>query len=39
VEHVLKRLDLKDAPPLAKVFDFTLTRKVMAELQSKGWKP
>ena len=39
VEHVLKRLDLKDAPPLTKVFDFTLTRKVMAELQSKGWKP
>lgn len=39
VEHVLKRLDLKEAPPLAKVFDFALTRKVMAELQSKGWKP
>ncbi len=39
VEHVLKRLDLKEAPPLAKVFDFSLTRKVMAELQSKGWKP
>jgi len=39
VEHVLKRLDLKEAPPLAKVFDFTLARKVMAELQAKGWKP
>ena len=39
IEHVLKRLDLKEAPPLAKVFDFTLARKVMAEIQSKGWKP
>jgi len=39
VEHVLKRLDLKEAPPLAKVFDFSLARKVMAELQAKGWKP
>jgi hypothetical protein len=35
---VLKRLDLKEAPPLAKIFDFTITRKVSAELQAKGWK-
>ena len=39
VEHVLKRLELKEAPPLAKVFDFSIARKVMAELQAKGWKP
>jgi NitT/TauT family transport system substrate-binding protein len=39
VEHVLKRLDLKEAPPLTKVFDFSLTRKVMAELQAKNWRP
>jgi ABC-type nitrate/sulfonate/bicarbonate transport system substrate-binding protein len=39
VEHVLKRLDLKEAPPLSKIFDFTLTRKVIADLQAKGWKP
>ncbi len=39
VEHVLKRLDLKEAPPLAKIFDFTLLRKVIGELQAKGWKP
>jgi NitT/TauT family transport system substrate-binding protein len=39
VEHVLKRLDLKEAPPLAKIFDFSLARKVIAEIQSKGWKP
>jgi ABC-type nitrate/sulfonate/bicarbonate transport system substrate-binding protein len=39
VEHVLKRLNLKEAPPLAKIFDFSVTRKVIAELRSKGWKP
>lgn len=39
VEHVLKRLELKEAPPLAKIFDFSLTRKVMAELQAKNWRP
>ena len=39
VEHVLKRLDLKEAPPLSKIFDFSLARKVIAEIQSKGWKP
>ncbi len=39
VEHVLKRLDLKEAPPLAKIFDFALARKVSGELQAKGWKP
>jgi NitT/TauT family transport system substrate-binding protein len=37
VEHVLKRLDLKEAPPLANIFDFSLTRKVSVEL--KGWRP
>ena len=39
VEHVLKRLDLKEAPPLAKIFDFSLTRKVAGELQAKNWRP
>jgi NitT/TauT family transport system substrate-binding protein len=39
VEQVLKRLDLKEAPPLAKIFDFSLARKVSGELQAKGWKP
>ena len=37
VEHVIKRLELKEAPPLSKVFDFSLARKVIAELQ-EGWK-
>lgn len=39
VEHVLKRLDLKEAPPLEKIFDFSLVRKVAAELHRKNWKP
>ena len=39
VEHVLKRLDLKEAPPLSKIFDFTLARKVSADIQAQGWKP
>lgn len=39
VEHVLKRLGLKEAPTLTKIFDFSLTRKVIAEIQSKGWRP
>lgn len=39
VDHVARRLELKDAPPLNRIFDFTLTRKVAAELQAKGWKP
>lgn len=39
VEHVLKRLDPKEAPPLSRIFDFSLTRKVIAEVQTKGWKP
>lgn len=33
VEHVLKRLGLKEGPPLAKIFDFSLTRKVIAGMQ------
>jgi len=39
VEHVLRRMDLKEAPPLNRIFDFSITRKVIAELQAKGWKP
>jgi NitT/TauT family transport system substrate-binding protein len=39
VEHVLKRLDLKEAPPLSNIFDFTLARKVSADIQAQGWKP
>ena len=39
VEHVAKRLDLKETPPLSKIFDFSIARKVIGELQARGWKP
>lgn len=39
VEHVLTRLNIKEAPPMSKIFDFSLTRKVIAEINAKGWKP
>ena len=38
VEHVAKRMDLKETPPLSKIFDFSIARKVIAEVQVKGWK-
>jgi hypothetical protein len=39
VEHVLKRLDVKEPPPLSRIFDFSIARKIVAEVQRKGWKP
>ncbi len=39
VEHVLRRLNLKEAPPMSKIFDFSLTRRAIAEIQAQGWKP
>ena len=39
VEHVLKRLDVKEAPPLSRIFDFSITRKVATDVQTKSWKP
>lgn len=39
VEHVLKRLDVKEVPALSRIFDFSTARRVITELQTKGWKP
>jgi NitT/TauT family transport system substrate-binding protein len=39
LDAVLKSAGVKDAPPLDKFFNFTLAKKVAAELQAKGWKP
>jgi NitT/TauT family transport system substrate-binding protein len=39
VENVLKRLDLKAAPPLSRIFDFSIARKVVTDLRTKDWKP
>lgn len=39
LEHVIDRVGVKEPPPLAKIFDFSLTRKLNEELKSKGWRP
>lgn len=39
VEHVLKRLDVKEPPALSRIFDFTMARRVITDLQRKGWQP
>jgi NitT/TauT family transport system substrate-binding protein len=39
VDNVLQRLDLKEAPPLSRIFDFSIARKVVTDLRTKGWKP
>jgi len=35
----LDRLGLKESPRLEKVFDYSLARKIRAELEVRGWKP
>ena len=39
LEHVLKRMDLAVSPPLERIFNFSLTRKVGVALEAEGWKP
>ena len=39
VEHVLKRLDVKEPPALSRIFDFTMARRVIADVQARGWQP
>jgi ABC-type nitrate/sulfonate/bicarbonate transport system substrate-binding protein len=39
LELRMKFAGLKDAPPLEKFFDFSLARKVHAELDAKRWSP
>jgi NitT/TauT family transport system substrate-binding protein len=38
VEQIVERTDIKELPPLGKVFDFGITRKAYAGLQASGWK-
>jgi hypothetical protein len=38
VEQIIERTDIKELPPLGKVFDFGITRKAYAGLQTSGWK-
>ena len=37
--HVLNRMGLKESPPLEKIFDYSLARRIAAELAAEGWKP
>lgn len=39
VEQAASRLDLKEVPPLKKIFDYSIARKVRAQLTAQGWKP
>jgi ABC-type nitrate/sulfonate/bicarbonate transport system substrate-binding protein len=34
-----QRLRAKETPALEKAFDYSLTKKIYAELQTKGWRP
>jgi len=38
IEQIIERTDIKELPPLGKVFDFGITRKAYAGLQASGWK-
>ena len=38
VDQIVERTDIKEIPPLRKIFDFTITRKIYAGVQSSGWK-
>jgi ABC-type nitrate/sulfonate/bicarbonate transport system substrate-binding protein len=39
LEHLIDRLNVKQVPPLNKIYDFSITRKVYKELEARGWKP
>lgn len=39
VKTAIERLRPKDPPPLERIFDYGLTKKLYSELQSTGWKP
>ena len=39
VEHILERVGLKEAPPMDKIFNYALSKKIYDDLQTKGWKP
>jgi hypothetical protein len=39
VDYLSKRLGVTKTPPLSKIFDYALTRRILAELQLRQWKP
>lgn len=38
IEHIVDRTEIKEMPPLKKIFDFGISKKIYAELEAKGWK-
>jgi NitT/TauT family transport system substrate-binding protein len=38
VDQIVERTDIKEIPPLKKMFDFDLTKKIYASVQASGWK-
>lgn len=38
LEHVLKRMGLRESPSLERIFNYSPTRKIRAELEAEGWK-
>jgi NitT/TauT family transport system substrate-binding protein len=38
IEQIVERTDIKELPPLKKVFDFAIARKAYADVRASGWK-
>jgi ABC-type nitrate/sulfonate/bicarbonate transport system substrate-binding protein len=39
LEHVVKRMGIREYPPLEKIFNYALARRIRAELDAKAWRP
>jgi len=39
VEHIASLQGVKQVPPVGRFFNFTLTKRLYADLQVKGWRP
>jgi hypothetical protein len=39
IENIIERVGVKEAPPLDRMYNFSVARKIRDELLAKGWKP
>ena len=37
--QAVTRLGAKEPPPMERIFNYTIVQKLLAELESKNWKP
>jgi hypothetical protein len=37
--QAVERLAIEERPPLDRVFNYSLTRRILADPETKGWKP